>query len=401
MATNPNIPGAGGDGPSPAEVALNTALSSTRAALAANIAADERGGGAPATEAPPAAPPPAPGAPPAPVAAPPSPAPVAAPVAAPPAPSPVAAPAAAPAVTPAPAAPPVAAPPEVLEVKVPTREEINAFRVAYVNGTLPNAQTGLAYDREASGWVLEWAEGDARLVALGLDIKKGGAGEIATLQRELIELEGVLKLDAIKNDDYERNQKLDQQRALRSELSIKQLERERLESSQEKLGKKYDDRVARYAREADGRINAHLEGLHAPRRIMAHATAYAALWGPAYSRVGLAEGIHPDLIPDFTEYAQMVGGLEVDRTGEAIPDEQMEPFLKGVATRFKATVDKHHRAQAADYARTATDRAAQPAPVAVPAGAGAPPALSPQSDPNPLNAVYAEARRNLATFRSA
>jgi hypothetical protein len=63
-------------------------------------------------------------------------------------------------------------------------------------------------------------------------------------------------------------------------------------------------------------------------------------------------------------------------------------------------MDKYHRAQAADYARTASDRAFQPAPIAVPAGPGGPPAL-PSADTNPLTAVYAETRQRLAIERAA
>lgn len=378
-----------GSGPSPAEVDLTSALSSTRGELQRNIAALDAGGTLP-PEAPPAAP-----APPAPAAPPPA-APVAAPVAAPP----VAAPAAPVVAAPPPAAAPPAPEPEVV-VQVPTREEVQAYRQAYVAGTLPNARTGLAHDTEAQGWVAQWAAGRDRLVALGSDLVERGAGEIAALERQLLQLEGVLELDAIKNDDYERNLKLDQQRSLKADLSLKLSERDRLESKQEKLDRAYTERRNKYAREADARINAHLEGLEAPARVQAYAAQYEAMWGPAYTRVGLAEGLHQDLIPDFTAYAQMLGGLEVDRTGAAIPDAQMEPFLKDAASKFKATMDKYHRAQAADYARTATARAGQPAPIAIPAGPGGPPAASPQADPNPLNAVYAEARRNLAINRAA
>lgn len=391
-----------GSGPSPDEVALGTALASTRGDLQRNIAEMERGGGPPA-DAPPAAPPPPPAAPPSPVAAPPPPSPAVAPAVAPPAP--VVAP---PAGTPPPAAAPapaVAAPvvppaAPVPEVKVPTQEEIATWRDGYIKGTLSNSRTGLAHDAEAQGWVDQYAAGTARLAALGADLVERGEGEIAKIERELMELEGVLKLDAVKNDDYERNLKLDQQRALRSDLSLKLSERDRLESKQERLGKNYDARVAKYAREADGRINAHLDGLEAPARILAHAAATSALWEPAFSRVALAEGLNQDLIPEFTDYAKMLGGLEVDRTGAPIADDQMDTFLKNAAVRFKGMVDKHHRAQAADYARTAAERAAQPAPLAVPAGSP-PAALPPQADPNPLTAVYAEARRNLASFRSA
>jgi len=285
-------------------------------------------------------------------------------------------------------------------VQVPTREQIATWRQGFVEGTLPSARTGLKYDTEAQGWVEQWAAGRDRLAALGADMVERGAGEIAALERQLVQLEGVLELDAVKNDDYERNLKLDQKRALTSDLQIKLLERERLESRQEKLDRLYTDRRNRYIREADSRIDAHLEGLQGPARVQAYAAQYEATWGPAYARVGQAKGIATASIPDFTRYAQMVGSLEVDRTGAAIPDERMETFLAATADEYLAMVDRHHRAQAADYARTAAERAAQPAPLAVPAGPGGPPAI-PAADPNPLNAVYAEARRNLAINRAS
>jgi len=387
---SPIAPGAGGDGPSPAESALSTALSSTRARLDANVAAAE--GGAPPVEAPPAAPPVA--APPAPpVAVPTAPA---APVAAPPAAAPAAPAAPAPA---APAAPP--APPEVLEVVVPTRQELDAFRQNYVAGNLQGERTGLKYDTEAAGWVQTWTKGEERMQALGLDLGENGAGEIAALERALIEVDGVLKLENVKNDDYERGLATDRRRGIQADLRILQLERSNLEIKQSKLAQAYEGRVTKYRREAEARIAAHMEGLEAPGRILAHAATYEALWNPAYTRVGMAAGIDAASIPDFTDYAKMVGSLEVDRTGLPIADEKMETFLKDTAQKYLGIVDRHHRAQAATYARTAAERAAQPAPAAAPAGPGGPAAASPQPDQNSLTEVYKQTRTRLELERRA
>ncbi len=234
------------------------------------------------------------------------------------------------------------------------------------------------------------------MTALGLDLNQGGAGEIAALERALIKVEG--RLEDAGDDDYEKGKATDQRRALQADLHIKILERNNLETAQGKLADAYSRRVAQYKHEADVRVRAHIEGLEGPARINAWAATYEALWNPAYARVALAEGIHQDLVGEFTDYAKMVGSLEVDRTGLPIPDEKMETFLKDTATKFKATMDRYHRAQAADYARTANDRAAQPAPVTAPGG-GAPPAASPQPDSNSLTEVYRQARVRLEMER--
>ena len=391
---SPIAPGGGGDGPSPDQVALSSALSSTRDRLSSVVAEIEGGGGAP-VPAPPAAPPPA---------APPAPAPVAvptpAPAAAPPALAPAVAPAAAPA-APAVAAPvaPPAAPEAHLEVVVPTREEINAFRQNYVEGNLQGERTGLKYDTEAAGWVQTWTKGEERMQALGLDLGRGGEGEIAKLERALIKVEGLLEVAG--DDEYEKGKATDQRRAFQADLHILRLERANLKQSQSEFARDYDARVTKYRREADARIAAHMEGLEAPQRILAHAASYEALWNPTYTRVGMAEGIDAASIPDFTDYAKMVGSLEVDRTGLPIADEKMEAFLKDTAQKYLGLVDRHHRAQAATYARTAAERAAQPAPAAAPGWAGSPPAASPQPDQNSLTEVYKQTRTRLELERRA
>ena len=392
---SPIAPGAGGE-PSPDQVALSTALSQTRARLDSVVADIEGGGGAPAV-APPAVP--APAAPPPlaqPIAVPPPPTPVAAPAAAPPAPG--VPPPAAPAVA-APPAPAPAAPEAPVEVVVPTRDEIAAFRQNYITGNLQGERTGLKYDREAAGWVATWTKGEERMQALGLDMGHGGDGEIAKLERSLIKVEGLLEIAG--DDEYEKGKATDQRRALQADLHILRLERTNLKQSQAELAGDYDARVAKYRREAEARIAAHMEGLEAPQRILAHAASYEAMWGPAYSRVGMAEGIDAASIPDFTDYAKMVGSLEVDRTGLPIADEKMESFLKDTAQKYLGIVDRHHRAQAATYARTATERAAQPAPAAAPAGPGGPPAASPQPDQNSLTEVYKQTRVRLELERRA
>ena len=337
---------------------------------------------APAPEVTPAAPAPAPVAPI--VAAPTSPAPTPAPV--------VAAPAAP---TPAPGTP---AEPELAEPE-PTVEEPATFEpspeehaqlMASAEKVLKESIEG---DREASAWIQDWASNKARVEELGPDLAKGGQGEIAKAEREIIKAEGQLENDVIQNDEYAKSGIVQRIRDLKSD--IRELRGERFEKTRDNqdLATKYETRYGKYREQVLGRVRA-VEGEKASEaRINTDAVKFKAQWDGSVPRIGAAKGIPEKSMGRFERVARLAINVHLNDVG---PVRNLDTFLAKQADEYLQDVDAHHRDKSAEYARQATARAGQPAP---PAGAAPPAAAEPSNAPQTLDDVYKRTRLRLAEAR--
>jgi len=288
---------------------------------------------------------------------------------------------------------PAVAAPATPPVAPPTREEIDTWLSQEVG-------RNVAADSLLQGWSKEWRENGARVTALGEDLRKGGTGEIATLEQSLLELKG--QIEALKEDEYAKGVATQRRAEVETELRIKRLERAELKATNKQLSDQFDEREAAYIARANGRISQHLDSLGLDDRLKAHAADFQAVWDPAIIRVAKAAGIPDASIPRFTKIAKMECALEIDQSGNFMKDHEVEPFLLRVANEYVADIDVHHRLKSTDYGRMASERAAQPAPPSIPAG-GPPVAAAPNPSPSSaediLKAVYKDSHRLLQEAR--
>jgi len=257
-------------------------------------------------------------------------------------------------------------------------------------------KTLLDSDREATGWVEEWSRNGERLGALGPDLGQGGKGEIAVLERKLISAEDYLARPEVQADDYLKGTAEQQLRDLRSDLRIVRLERQELSARNRELDQSYTNRYTEHRDQVEQRLSAVQEQIHREARITQESEKFRQAWTPALQRVIQAKGIPANLAKGFEERSKHAVIYSID-SQDGKPIQNLDEFLGHQADTFIQEMTDFHREKSAEYARTAAERAGQPAP----SPAGAPPAAveTPKS-PTSLEDVYKGRRTFLQRLRS-
>jgi hypothetical protein len=283
---------------------------------------------------------------------------------------------------------PVAAPAPAPQI---TSEQIEAWAANKLN-------EALSRDTQVQGWIGEWNVAQTRIGALGADLTKGGAGEIATFERNLIAAQAYLARPEVQGDEYAKGQAESHVRDLKADLMTLRLERQTLEGTSQDLDRRYRERHQHYDGQLRSRIEAYQDEQGYDGRVNQQAATFQQVWDPAFTRVAAAKGIVGEkALAQFKQQARLAALYQVDSTGAAFKDTDIEPFIAAKADEFLAVMDDHHRMKSGEYARLAAERAGQPAPV--PGAGGPPPAAEPRKAPTSLDDVYKNTRLRLDQHR--
>lgn len=303
------------------------------------------------------------------------------PAAATPAPT-EAAPAAA--ATPAPATPPAEPPPAAL-----TEEQWSER----LEGTLFDVMKS---DRDCVAWIGEFNKTNERLTALGADLERGGTGEIATLQRSILQANAKQEMAKTIGDEGTQAEATQELRDLKHELSVKKIEAQEARGNIKELDANYKERYGAHRARIEGALTAEKREADSDARITRHAADFQGQWTATSPSAATTAKIPQSLHGDFDRVARLEATHHIDTKG---PIQDLNVWMAEASTRYMQALDKYHREQSAEYARGAMERAGQPAPTP---GAAPTPAVQ-QANPQVLSLkdVYARTTQRLAVNRQS
>lgn len=219
----------------------------------------------------------------------------------------------------------------------------------------------LQQDQDIQGWVKDFNTNEAAIGA--------GEGQLDTIAREIEILGMRLEIPEIRDDTTgvsaaeiheEIRAKKEQQRDLKLDLRDKRDENKDLSTQ-------FNERSDYYK----GYVRSEVDK---QARVTALQAEASDEWDAALAEVSQQHGFGPEDRSDLEDRARDAGIAIIDRGQGDIPN--LKAHIETFAQRIKASQDRHHRQQSAEYAATkgagaqpAAPAAASPAPEAAPAQA--------------------------------
>lgn len=187
---------------------------------------------------------------------------------------------------------------------------------------------------------------------------------IAAAAREVQKLEAWLQFPEVAADEFQRTGYSNQLALAQTRHERLLIEAQRLGFENESLKSKFDGRANQYRSQIASHYENQKREAQAQQEyqstITRHAQDLEKAWPVALDRTIKENQIPEPLVAKFTKslrtaaMAHLESGLAVD---------QIDTFMANEAKEFMSNLDAFHRLKSGEYARQATQRAANPAPV--------------------------------------
>lgn len=276
-------------------------------------------------------------------------------------------PAATPAAEPVPTEPAVEAPPPEVAL---SQEQIQQ-----------HTQEAVQQDQEAQGWVEDWKGNTAQIKAM--------TGKITEFEQNILRGEMRLTLPEIANDETgiaasEIREEIREFKAQSRELKA---DRRELATANQDLNSLYLER--------EENVRGYIRGeIETQAQVNAFQAQASTEWDAGISAVSQRHGFSAEDCAELEDRARDAGIAILDRGQGQIPN--LEQHIETYAQRMKASQDRHHRQQSAEYGAIKTGGSQQPAPAQAPAP-GTAPAQAPHE--GGLDAIYKRTRIALRQAR--